>query len=186
MNKILLITAVAGTLASAAMAQNGGFRLTDGTAVYEVTGTGTSGTIPTTEPTSAFAAQVSSNFRVSGGTSGSDNLFANWWWYRDMTVGSASTRELAVRQSTGTATRTSSAANQVSYAITTNATTSFLVSFTLNQLNANTAVINMSCTVFNNGTGAVTSTSSTTPTTSWPTPTAATAWTPASPTAATA
>ncbi|MFT3683536.1 MAG: MYXO-CTERM sorting domain-containing protein [Phycisphaerales bacterium] len=88
---------------------------------------------------------------VSGGTAGSDNLYQNWWWYRVNGTG-ASTRELGVRQATGTAVRTSSGPNQVSYAITTNATDSFVLSWTLTQINANTAVINYSCTVLNNAT----------------------------------
>jgi hypothetical protein len=150
MNKLILITAVAGTLASAAMAQttasNVGTRLTDGTAVFEPIGT-TTGSIPTT--TEPGASSVASNFRINGGTSGSDNFFTNWWWYRVNTAGSASTRELAVRQTAGTASRTVTGANQVSYTIVTTASFTFTLSWTLNQTDANTAVVNYSCTVTN-------------------------------------
>jgi hypothetical protein len=147
MKKSLILLAVAGLTASA-MAQNSGFRLTDGTAVYEVTSGGTSGTIPTTSEPTGTSAGVQANFRINGGTSGTDNLYANWWWYRT----GASTRELAVRQTTGTAVRSSTGANNVSYAITTTAALSFNLSWTLNQLDANTAVITYTATATNTST----------------------------------
>jgi MYXO-CTERM domain-containing protein len=149
MKKIVLLAAVAGT-ASAAFAQNTGARLTDGTAVYDVSSTGSTGTIPTSEATSTDA-RTQANLRISGGTAGSDNLYTNFWWYR---VNGASTRELVVSQPTGAAVRTLSGTNGVNY-VMTNGSLTFSLTFTLTQVNANTAVVNYSATATNNGPAAI-------------------------------
>jgi hypothetical protein len=126
-----MICVMAGlALSGSALAQNGGFQLTDGTAVYDVSSTGAAGSIPTTTEPSGTAVQAQANFRANGAAS-TDHLYLNWWWYR---VNGASTRELGVRQTTGTAVRTSSAANTVRYDITTTADLSFSLEYILTDL----------------------------------------------------
>ena len=123
------IVAVCG-LAASAMAQNTGARLIDGNALYDVTSTGTAGTIPTTAEPTGTAAQVQANFRMTGApaTTGQDQLYANWWWYR---VNGTSTREHGIRQTTGTAVKSSLGANHVAYQIDNGAGLLFTMNFTL-------------------------------------------------------
>jgi hypothetical protein len=156
MNRKLLMTAVITGLViseNSLSAQNTAIRLTDGNAVYDV-GTGTTpGTalIPTT--TELSASSSSANFSPSGGPGaiGQDQLFGNWWWYR---VNGTNTRELSVRQSSGTAVRTTLGTNSVNYAIT--ATTPgllFNLSFTLTDQDGagtNAANVTSSLSVTNN------------------------------------
>jgi len=135
---------------TAAFAQNSGIQLVDGPAIYDVTSTGNAGTIPVTEPGST-AAGIQGNFRVTGGVGGTDNSYANWWWYRSNGV---STRELGIRQATGTAVKTTFGTNGVNYAIT-DGTLQFDVSFLLTSMSATSANIYSSVRVTNNGGAAV-------------------------------
>jgi len=123
------IVAVAG-LAASAMAQNTGARLIDGNALYDVTSAGTTGTIPTTSEPSGTATGVQANFRMTGApaTTGQDQLYANWWWYR---VNGTSTREFGIRQTAGTAVKSSLGANHVQYQISNGAGLLFTMDFTL-------------------------------------------------------
>jgi hypothetical protein len=147
--RALLIVTVSGLCGANALAQNTGAQLTSGSSVYDVTSTGAAGTIPTTTEPGGTSSQVQGNFRVTGGTSGIDNVYANWWWYR---VNGSSTRELGIRQSSGTAVRTLTGTNSVTYNITTGGF-QFDVNFTLTNLSATASNILTSVRV-NNNTGA--------------------------------
>jgi hypothetical protein len=154
MRTAVTVAALAGlAVSTTALAQNTGARLTDGTALYDVTSSGSSGTIPTTAEPSGTSLAVQGNFRINGGTSGTDNVYANWWWYRTST----DTRELAIRQASGTATRTLTGTNQVDYVITaTNASLSFNVMYRVVQHSPVEATMTTSVTVTNVGAGPVT------------------------------
>lgn len=146
------ILAVAG-LASGALAQNTGASLTDGNAFYDVTSTGSLGTIPTTSEPTGTSTSAQANFRMGPTSSSQDQLYLNWWWYR---INGASTRELAIRQTTGTAVRTSSGANHVHYDITPATGLLFGLDFTLtDQDGVGTDAANiLTTTTFTNNTGA--------------------------------
>lgn len=145
------VAALAGlALASSAMAQNTGARLIDGDSLYDVTSTGSAGTIPTTAEPGGTAVQIQGNFRVTGApaTTGTDNVYANWWWFRT----SSDTRELGIRQAAGTATKTLTGTNQVNYVITTtNASLSFNVMYRVDDQGASQALMTTSVTVTNIG-----------------------------------
>jgi uncharacterized protein (TIGR03382 family) len=145
-----LIT-IAG-LASSALAQNSGAALTDGNAFYDVTATGVAGTIPTTAEPTGTATQVQSNFRMGPTNTSQDQLYANWWWYR---INGTSTRELGIRQTTGTAVKSSLGANHVRYQITPATGLLFTMDFTLtDQDGAGTNAANIyMVTTFTNNTG---------------------------------
>lgn len=145
---VIGILAVAG-LASSALAQNTGAALTDGNAFYDVTSTGAAGTIPTTAEPTGTSVQVQANFRMGPTNTSQDQLYANWWWYR---VNGVSTRELAIRQTTGTAVKSSSGPNHVHYDITPAAGLLFGLDFTLTDQDGagtNAANIFMNVTVTN-------------------------------------
>lgn len=80
--KLWKFVAVAGALAMAtpAFATTAGVRLTDGDAVFDVQSGGAGSSLPATSSTSGTS--ITSNFRVAGGTTGADNQFTDWWWYR--------------------------------------------------------------------------------------------------------
>ncbi|HEX2837471.1 MAG TPA: hypothetical protein VHN77_05025 [Phycisphaerales bacterium] len=151
MKKVFAVMAVAGFAASA-LAQNSGARLIDGNALYDVTSAGATGTIPTTSEPTGTAAGAQANLRPSGapGTTGQDQLYANWWWYR---VNGASTRELGVRQTTGTAVKSSLGSNHVAYQITPATGLTFTMNYWLTDLDGaggnNAANILTSMTVTN-------------------------------------
>jgi hypothetical protein len=136
---------------SAALAQNSGIQLVDGPAIYDVTSGGNTGTIPTTAEPGGTSATIQGNFRVTGGTGGTDNVYANWWWYR---VNGTSTRELGIRQTSGTAVKTTSGTNSVNYAITSGGLL-FDVSFTLTSMSATSANIYSTVRVTNTTAAAV-------------------------------
>jgi MYXO-CTERM domain-containing protein len=142
--QLLSVTLAAGLCCTAALAQNTGIQLVDGGAIYDVTSTGNAGTIPVSEP-GGTAAGVQGNFRVTGGVGGTDNVYANWWWYR---VNGTSTRELGIRQTTGTAVKTAIGTHAVNYAITSGGLL-FDVTFTLSSLNATSANIHSNVRVTN-------------------------------------
>ena len=101
MSKFVVAAAAGLALSTAAMAQNTGAILTDGTATYRIGGTtGTINASPTTtgSPTMDL-------FLV--GTS-PDNVFNDWWWFR----GPNDTREFAIANATS---RTVNGTNQVVY-----------------------------------------------------------------------
>ena len=76
--------------ATLALAQAGtGFTLTDGGAVFRQSDSPTSGT---------GGGVSSTDFRLSGGATGTDQLFQNWWWYRV----ACESRQTAFYNATGT------------------------------------------------------------------------------------
>lgn len=75
----MIVAGAAGlTLSSIAMAQNNGFQLTDGDAVFRLGTTSTGSALST----AATGATYSADFRVAGGTSGTDLTFGTSWFYR--------------------------------------------------------------------------------------------------------
>lgn len=108
MNKIVVMAALAGAMVStAAMAQNTGARLTDGSAIFDLTSGGT-GNLPTVSTSSA--ANVTMNFQLDGapGATGTRQIFTGGWAYRV----AGDTRE---RSLFSAASRTLTGTNQVDY-----------------------------------------------------------------------
>jgi hypothetical protein len=136
--------------ASAAFGQNAGVRLVSGTALYDVPNNGTSGTIPTSEPSGTLGTSTGS-LRLAGASS-ADYIYHNWWWFR--VNAPTLTREGMVYQppSAGTAVRSYNGADSVSYTLTTTPQLTFTLTFTLTQLSPTTSVVHTWCTALNTGT----------------------------------
>lgn len=149
MTRLTLIVAFAGlAMASMAQAQNRtGARLIDGNANFDVGATPSSSTaIPSS--TTSGGVSFTANLRVNGGatpTSGTDNAFTAWWWYRTGT----DTREFALANP---ASRTLAAdGRSVNYTFVQSGL-NFSLTFAVESLGAQHGRVNSTLQVSNNGT----------------------------------
>jgi|GEM_PF-1774193 len=152
--KNFAMLAVVGLAASAAVAQNTGARLTDGSAIFDYTATGT-GTLPTS---STAGGNVTMNLQIDGlaNAIGTRQLFSGNWYYRI----SGDTRE---RHFANAATRTLTGTNSVTWTfgsmfgsggIAVGGLTSSM-SYTVTDTGADSVLLASSVTVNNAGNTAV-------------------------------